>query len=396
MKYKVIILVIIAWLFIFISYGYAEFENRYLGARARAMGNTFTGIADDVYASYFNPGGLIQMENLQVTALHTKLFNMGELKMDYIAAAQPLPRLAATLGVSWLRLGTSTLYSEQTFCLSIGRRVYRGMGFGINIKSLNSYIKNTPDAWGLSIDVGFFWKINSMFACGLMVKDVNSPMVNEEVPQTSTIGFSVRPSSRMIIGLDVTKKTNRQASLHIGQEFQISKNFAIRAGYQTDPQILTAGFGFHLYNWYIDYAFESHNVLDNTHTVAVKFDFSTANIKFPHIKLPKLSSQPQKQDKKKVSDNRKLKVRESALAKSLRKHFPKIKRQGNFAIRVVNVNKATQQELQMLPSINRTIANNIVIYRYIHGPFKKKSDLRLVPKLTPEIYKKIQKFVEVN
>ena len=96
----------------------ASFEDLGAGARAPGMGNAFTALADDVYAIYYNPAGLAQLERPQFSTAYSR-FYMGlsdgsDLSIMQLAYAQPLKGgRAGTFGTAWQRFGASSLYSEQ-------------------------------------------------------------------------------------------------------------------------------------------------------------------------------------------------------------------------------------------------------------------------------------------
>lgn len=59
----------------------------------------------------------------------------------------------------------------------------------------------------------------------------------------------------------------------------------------------------------------------------------------------------------------------------------------------ININKASQQEIETLPGIGETKAAAIITYRQEHGPFKKIDDLLKVPGIGPGILASIQPFI---
>lgn len=59
------------------------------------------------------------------------------------------------------------------------------------------------------------------------------------------------------------------------------------------------------------------------------------------------------------------------------------------AVKKVDVNKATMEQLGKLPGLNATLAKNITEYREKSGPFKSPKDLLKVKGLTNEILNKL-------
>ena len=67
-----------------------------------------------------------------------------------------------------------------------------------------------------------------------------------------------------------------------------------------------------------------------------------------------------------------------------------------IAFAVVNINTATEAELQTLKGIGPTRAKAIVDYRTKHGPFKTVDDLEKVPGIGPATMKQIRSDVAVS
>ncbi len=62
---------------------------------------------------------------------------------------------------------------------------------------------------------------------------------------------------------------------------------------------------------------------------------------------------------------------------------------------LININKATSEELQTLPSIGVTRAQAIVTYREANGPFQQIDDILSVPGIGPAIFEQITPFITV-
>merc|ERR1711964_431383 len=94
-----------------------------VGTRTAAMGNTFTGIADDVSSIYWNPAGLGQLERPQLSIMGANW--LGGVRHGWIGFAQSLGRWLSVGGdVSYLWTGDilRTVESES----DVGR--YQEMG----------------------------------------------------------------------------------------------------------------------------------------------------------------------------------------------------------------------------------------------------------------------------
>jgi len=79
--------------------------------------------------------------------------------------------------------------------------------------------------------------------------------------------------------------------------------------------------------------------------------------------------------------------------------FQKIKQYlklDNPAVKKININTATVDEMKAHPYIKYSLANPIVSYRTEHGPFSKVEDIKKVMAVTEDTYKKIAPYLSLQ
>jgi competence protein ComEA len=79
--------------------------------------------------------------------------------------------------------------------------------------------------------------------------------------------------------------------------------------------------------------------------------------------------------------------------------FQKIKSRlfiGNAAVKKLNINIATVEELKVHPYLRYNVANAIVQYRTQHGNFASVSDIKKIMMITDEIYEKAEPYLTVK
>src|ERR1017187_606975 len=74
----------------------ANFLKLGIGPRAVGMGEAQVGLADDVYAAYWNPAGLAQLQNREAGFVQTQYFQ--DIQSQYAAYAHPHPTLGTFAG----------------------------------------------------------------------------------------------------------------------------------------------------------------------------------------------------------------------------------------------------------------------------------------------------------
>jgi len=216
----------------FCSYGQAvrkysnEFMNIGVDAAALGMSNAVTASTNDVNSGYWNPAGLINLEDSQMSLMHASYFaNIAQY--DYAAFAMPIDDRSAW-GISLIRFGVDDILDTTQLIDSEGNIDYSrislfstadyaatfsyarslqvpGWQYGVNAKVIRRIIGNFANSWGFGIDVGIQFERNN-WMYGVMVRDITTtynvwtineekyeeianaiPGQNQEAPETSEI-----------------------------------------------------------------------------------------------------------------------------------------------------------------------------------------------------------------
>src|SRR5690606_8943588 len=171
-----------------------EFMNIGVDAAAFGMSNAVVASSSDVNSGYWNPAGLLNLTDKQLSLMHSAYF-ANIANYDYAAFAMPLDDRSA-VGLSIIRFGvddilnTTKLLDENgepnyaniskfsaadygvTF--SYARRLpLDGLNFGVNAKVIRRIIGEFASSWGFGLDAGIQFKSNNwMF--GVMARDVTT------------------------------------------------------------------------------------------------------------------------------------------------------------------------------------------------------------------------------
>lgn len=176
----------------------AKYSNEFLSigvdAAAFGMANAVTATTKDVNSGYWNPAGLVHLEDNQVSAMHANYF-ANIATYNYVAGAMPLDSKSA-VGFSIIRFGvddilnTTQLIDEQgnidynrislfsnadyAFTLSYARNLpLEGFSYGVNAKVIRRIIGDFAQAWGFGFDAGIQFQKNS-WSFGAMARDITT------------------------------------------------------------------------------------------------------------------------------------------------------------------------------------------------------------------------------
>jgi len=171
-----------------------EFLNIGVDAASFGMANAVTATTSDVNSGYWNPAGLVHLEDNQVSAMHANYF-ANIATYNYVAGAMPIDSKSA-VGFSVIRFGvddilnTTQLIDEQgninynrislfstadyAFTLSYARNLpLEGFSYGVNAKIIRRIIGDFANAWGFGFDAGIQFQKNSWYF-GIMARDITT------------------------------------------------------------------------------------------------------------------------------------------------------------------------------------------------------------------------------
>lgn len=204
-----------------------EFMNIGVDAAALGMSNAVVSHTGDVNSGYWNPAGLLKMEDRQLSLMHASYFaNIAQY--DYAGFAMPLDDRSA-VGVSLIRFGVDDILNTTQLIDSQGNVDYNrislfstadygltvsyaralpldGFNYGVNAKIIRRVIGKFASSWGFGFDLGLQYQTQDEWKFGLMLRDITTtynvwaidedeykkikdavPGQNQELPETSEI-----------------------------------------------------------------------------------------------------------------------------------------------------------------------------------------------------------------
>lgn len=84
-----------------------------------------------------------------------------------------------------------------------------------------------------------------------------------------------------------------------------------------------------------------------------------------------------------------------AITIAVRERTPTAALTSSDGLQRVNINTASQEELESLPGIGPALAKQIIAYRTVNGPFKSIEDILDVPGIGPKTFEKIKDLITV-
>jgi len=265
-----------------------------VGARPMGMGGAFIAVTDDVNSCYWNPAGLADVTNSQITYMEA-LNNEDDPDLEsqrFLASSWKI-RKGEGGGMSYLytkkwldpvKIEGKNIWpvaNDKWVTLSIGgygERRLKNTAFGLNIRRYSSSLMMTDGimsggakfdkldiqktAYG--IDIGAIYKPNKKVKFGLLLTDINEPKLEffnvniggikvDRLYKHSTnirLGASFKPDDETTFALDLfnfgindwyADGNSDQSSLRIGFERWVEKSIALRCGVYGDSFTLGVG-----------------------------------------------------------------------------------------------------------------------------------------------------------
>ena len=284
-----------------------EFMNIGVDAAALGMANAVTGHTGDVNSGYWNPAGLMNLENKQISLMHASYFaNIAQY--DYVAYAAPIDNESAW-GMSAIRFGVDNILNTTQLIDSQGNVDYNrvslfstadygftfsyarkakldGFQYGVNSKVIRRIIGNFASSWGFGFDLGFQFERNG-WKFGLMLRDITTtynvwnidqnefatiqnaiPGQNQDLPETTEItapkvqyGMSKKIEFHddyiLLIATNMNLQFNQSNAIISGKGFSAEPAVGLEGGY-TDMVFLRLGVG----------NFQNVKQIDNTQKVS--------------------------------------------------------------------------------------------------------------------------------
>lgn len=286
----------------------AAFDDIGFGARAPGMADAQVAVADDGSAAAYNPAGLIQLGQGEITTEfgeHARgLTDGSRLTNTYLGWGQPLRRGYSSIGVIYQNFQADEILSERTLILGFGRRLsiepfgWRGIwSFGVNLKQLrrefseNAYTGNAIGESGLATgrpdpvfqggaakdaitgDFGLLYQFGRGYntTAGLVFTNITRPDVSlagdgDRAPMATKFGLAHRPDWGTLTA--ELRRTRRLSSrpdtdIALGAERSLRLTglsaLTFRAGYaegSREYKAVTAGVSYHFGRFRFDYAFK--------------------------------------------------------------------------------------------------------------------------------------------
>ncbi|WP_445196456.1 putative type IX sorting system protein PorV2 [Tamlana sedimenti] len=172
-----------------------EFMNIGVDAAALGMSSAVTAHSADVNSGYWNPAGLLKLEDNQLALMHSSYF-ANIANYDYAAFAMPLDNESA-VGISLIRFAVDDILNTTQLIDELGNINYdrislfstadygltfsyarslpvQGLNYGVNAKVIRRIIGDFASSWGFGLDLGLQFETDNNWKFGVMARDITT------------------------------------------------------------------------------------------------------------------------------------------------------------------------------------------------------------------------------
>lgn len=268
--------------------------------RADAIGGGFSAIADDASAVYYNPAGMVQLENTQLMVSHIDY--PVDIAYNFIGLVLPL-RVGGHLGLGYYGLdagdinrttysfpyGDGTTFGAKDYALSVsyGRYLTDRFSVGMTFKLVDELLE-TERASGWAADVGTIYNTGFRnFKITMMIANFGPNMqhISEDFPLPidfrfgGAVDFLDNPSHHATLAVEGSHPSDNRERYATGIEYTFSDFAVFRVGnrFERDLGGMSVGGGVKFdmvgVEARLDYAYQDFGLLDKIQRFGLTLDF---------------------------------------------------------------------------------------------------------------------------
>ena len=271
------------------------------GTRPMGMAGAFLTVGGDGNSIVWNPAAMpfVRHQDLGFSYhLPSDLLDIAEHNLSYLFAVTD----RHALGVDWFRTGFDDEeyeFGEDRFLFAYGYNIYKSLSLGASLKYLTQTqtLDKTDsfNATGVGVDLGIICSPVEKLRLGVAALDATDTWMKFSQGKRDKIysrmlryGASCQPLQPLTLAVDY------DTGLHAGAEYWFANTLALRGGiynnFQSDDGIRYAAGGSLKYRiLQLDYAFNTHPMLPDTHRISMSLAFElTPSL----VKIEDIETQP--------------------------------------------------------------------------------------------------------
>lgn len=265
-----------------------------IGARPIGMGESFCAVAEDVNTLYWNPAGIVQLENKEIIFMYNRWLE--EINYGYLGFVYPFGKRAVGISIAYLDAGKIQGYdkdnnptsdvkaSDLLISGSYSQKLNDKLLIGITAKIIQERLENER-ATAYAVDAGILYRFLDNLSFAGVVQNIGITGIkfvkeSQDLPMNIKIGTAYKISN-LLLSIDLNKPSDRNYSTNFGGEYWIQKMIALRIGYKTvntkdvngNLYGFSTGLGIRYSSFQLDSAFLPYGELGSSFQVSFSVKF---------------------------------------------------------------------------------------------------------------------------
>ncbi len=218
-------------------------------AAALGMSNAVVAHSADVNSGYWNPAGLVHLEDNQLALMHSSYF-ANIANYNYAAFAMPIDD-RSTMGISIIRFGvddildTTQLIDDQGninydrinlfsavdygITFSYARKLpVAGLNYGVNAKVIRRVIGDFASSWGFGLDLGIQFEGGNGWKFGVMARDITTTFNSWSIDEDKLADIQNAIDGQNQEAPEGTEITLPKLQIGISKLFEFNTDYTLR------------------------------------------------------------------------------------------------------------------------------------------------------------------------
>jgi hypothetical protein len=249
-------------------------RNTATGARENALSQAVISLSGP-FSVFHNQACMTDTKAISFGIGCRQPFSIPGYHESTLAIICPIPSVFFGIGISQAAIGS---YKELNFGLAIAKKLTSKLSAGL---LFNYFNLNFPESGGqkgaLQIDGGIRYQATYHTSLGLHLQ--NAAVTKIETfqyllyfPIVIRGGASIQLSAKLLLTGELVYENDSGTGFRCGTEYQVNKNFNIRAGISTNPFQHSFGFGYKLNFIQFDFALVHNEWLGYTPSLSFNFN----------------------------------------------------------------------------------------------------------------------------
>lgn len=267
----------------------AFFEDVPVSARQRGLGGAGAAVVDCAWSVFLNPAQLGETQGGTAGVSYVRPFGLDFTDRTTLAAGLPWNTAHGRFGVGLSHFKVSyqdtSLLEEKRLTFAHGVTLFEDMhsrvswGWSLNVYDVR--LGHTVDGLdpgtdtAFSFDMGLLLTVHRRTRIGVLVHNLTQPHIgvdHEELARRLITGISYEPYAGVVTTFEFRNELARDVQYRGGVEAAVLEDFVLRGGIATDPNRVTAGFGYGREGFMLNYGFSTGGgTLPSTHQFGLNF-----------------------------------------------------------------------------------------------------------------------------